>query len=867
MRHIIIGLSPESTDCLLRTEQLCSRLPDNAQPVLFYVGCSDFNHQNKNIQSIVFTPEMFQAALNQSAQNTADLTQAELSEYIQNEMYKHRRVYAECLQQNLSIFQNKIKELCSNDCIFYLIVNLASAESSGMLTVMINALNDCGAEKIKIALLLPTGDLSEIHSAQVYASLLECQAIMSQKAVMNLFNFDGSKASFNRAITDVAYRLFSNITAGSFQYPLPISDEPNFWKTEEIALFSDTPQMIEMLSKQSIYGIVDRMFYGENPKDKQEEPIMWLEDLFTDKRWLMHEDYLLKDEEIIVRNTQSNKKGKSAPVPQEWASRSKFFLEKTQSLDWKARIDSIAQSLNDVAQQHFRGRGINVHYAISEALLSETATVIVDQLQQAVIEEWRATRCSLNIFIQWFQDIINIIEPRLKEWKDRQKQHAENAENALMEYMNLIKKWETASGGGKKDIQKQYPAEKVANIVEQHYVEDCFAKGSQYGYRLLGAVIDTLGNIIHYLKKHIKEKQEDMKNALPNTQQMSVKNAVSTHHTTEYHISLEANLASAMPPVFQKSETALYPKLRAMFIDNIDAQKGMEGVVEIFNDKKINEQVAKYIAKNHPFLLNHQTETAHLLFWRTMASLTEQCSVADTLKKWQEKHNADALSVHSWQIPVCPFGQPVSNRISEICNKMAENSIVQTDLDIQPQHLHYRYSESVPFDQIEKIEQIATQYEETLLTENGAALSYLLHSQAPMLYPEFSSNNAIKIKPDDIRQQLIQGEIFGVLQEDENGVYMQISGTNIPLGTEYCDIPNNIGSFKYRMLSTAIENAKQNVQVDNEATVALLNERLEKIKLYCLNGKTDLRKATWTEAGNYMPWGRQVDKALRKLNQ
>ena len=50
MRHIIIGLSPESTDCLLRTEQLCSRLPDNAQPVLFYVGCSDFNHQSKNIQ-------------------------------------------------------------------------------------------------------------------------------------------------------------------------------------------------------------------------------------------------------------------------------------------------------------------------------------------------------------------------------------------------------------------------------------------------------------------------------------------------------------------------------------------------------------------------------------------------------------------------------------------------------------------------------------------------------------------------------------------------------------------------------------------------------------------------------------------------
>ena len=66
MRHIIIGLSPQSTDCLLRTEQLCSRLPDNAQPVLFYVGHSEWTDKHKDIQHIVFTPEMFQAALKAS---------------------------------------------------------------------------------------------------------------------------------------------------------------------------------------------------------------------------------------------------------------------------------------------------------------------------------------------------------------------------------------------------------------------------------------------------------------------------------------------------------------------------------------------------------------------------------------------------------------------------------------------------------------------------------------------------------------------------------------------------------------------------------------------------------------------------------
>ena len=78
---------------------------------------------------------------------------------------------------------------------------------------------------------------------------------------------------------------------------------------------------------------------------------------------------------------------------------------------------------------------------------------------------------------------------------------------------------------------------------------------------------------------------------------------------------------------------------------------------------------------------------------------------------------------------------------------------------------------------------------------------------------------------------------------------------------------NNIGSFKFKLLSSAIENAKQTVKIDNTVALELLNQRLEKIKLHCLNGKTDLRKASWTEAGNYMPWARQADKLMRTLSQ
>lgn len=94
-----------------------------------------------------------------------------------------------------------------------------------------------------------------------------------------------------------------------------------------------------------------------------------------------------------------------------------------------------------------------------------------------------------------------------------------------------------------------------------------------------------------------------------------------------------------------------------------------------------------------------------------------------------------------------------------------------------------------------------------------------------------------------------------------------MSGTNIPLGTGFCEIPNNIGSFKLKLLSSAIEKAQQTVQIDNAVALELLNQRLEKIKLCCLNGKTDLRKASWTEAGNYMPWARQADLIMRKLSQ
>ena len=867
MRHIIIGLSPESTDCLLRTEQLCHRLPDDVKPILFYVGHSEWNNKHKNIQHLVFTPEMFQAALNATAQNTVNLTRLALSDYIIKETALLRRSYAECFQQNVDIFQKNIKKLCKSDNIIYLVVNMVSNESSGMLPVMIDELHRLGVEQIKVALLFPTGTLSEIQEAQLYATFLECRALISQKVSMTLFGFDNSKTSFNRAITDAAYRLFSNITAGNFQYPLPVNEEPTFWKTEEITLFVDTPKMLEMLGNQSVAGIVNRMFYGDNPKDKEEEPLIWLEDLFSDKRWLMHDDYLLKDDIIIDKNTQSRNKEKFAPIKQEWTSRTQFFLEQTQKLEWKERIDSVRHSLNEVAQRHFRGRGVNMHYATSESILSDTAMVIVSQIEQAVIEEWRATRCSLNIFSQWFQDVSNVVQQQLEKWKVKQKEHEINAQNFMDEYIGVIKRWENATKSAKKDFQKQYPVEKVAEIIEQHYIEDCFAKASSHGYRLLGAVIDTINKIDYRLKKYIKEKQKEISECLPTGHNITVQNAITTNHTAEYHIDLESNMIATLPPVFQQAETSLYPKVRAMYVDYVDAQQGMNGLIEIFNDKELNENVAKYIAKYHPFLVNHAVETEHLLFWRTMASMADKCPATNVLKKWQEYHKENTQNVHSWQIPACPFGQPVSDRISAICTQMKENSIVQTGVELRPQHLHYRYTESIPFDHIETIQQLASNYEKVLLSVDGAELSFLMHTQTQTLYPEFIQGKAIGLKPDDIRQKLLYGELLGVVQESENGVVMQVSETNIPLGTEFCEIPNNIGSFKFKLLSSAIENAKQSTQIDQNVALELLNQRLEKIKLYCLNGKTDLRKASWTEAGNYMPWGRQADKLMRTLSQ
>ncbi|MBR7002524.1 MAG: hypothetical protein IKI11_07695 [Neisseriaceae bacterium] len=516
MRHIIIGLSEQSKDCLLRTEQLSHRLPDNAKPVLFYVGHSEWTDKHKDIQHIVFTPEMFQEALNQSAQNTANLTQAELSEYIQNEMYQFRRVYSECFHQNVDIFQKNIKKLCKSESVFYLLVNLASSESTGLLLAMIDTLNTWGAEKIKVALMLPTGDLPETEAAEIYATLLECRSLMSQKVVMNLFPFDNSKASFSRAVTDIAYRLFSNIAIGDFQYPLPVNEEPTFWTTEEISLFADTPKMLEMLGKQSVAGVVNRMFYGENPKDKEEEPLLWIEDLFSDKTWLMTENYLMKDDDIIEKSPQTRRK-KEAPtsIDQEWASRAQFFLQQTQKLDWKERVDSVSASLNEVAQRHFRGKGIAMHYASSESIISESAHTVVQRIEQAVIEEWRATHCSLNIFLQWFADISNAIEQQLSHWKTQQQEQAEQAKTTIDEYRKILGEWEKASKGGKKDIQKQYPVEKMVQLLQQHYTADCFAKATSYGYRLLGAVIDAIGDKVKHLKKYIKEKQEDITKTCP----------------------------------------------------------------------------------------------------------------------------------------------------------------------------------------------------------------------------------------------------------------------------------------------------------------------------------------------------------------
>ncbi|MBQ9600473.1 MAG: hypothetical protein IJR46_00460, partial [Neisseriaceae bacterium] len=159
-------------------------------------------------------------------------------------------------------------------------------------------------------------------------------------------------------------------------------------------------------------------------------------------------------------------------------------------------------------------------------------------------------------------------------------------------------------------------------------------------------------------------------------------------------------------------------------------------------------------------------------------------------------------------------------------------------------------------------------YRQVFLSEDGAVYSLLMHTQNEMPFPEYEEFPSAN-EPDKIRENLLLCELYGMIAEREhdgnNEVILFTNNTEVVLGQSFPSIVENISSLNAYLLTHALNNTEIIRVTDEETITTVFNTRLEKIKNQCLNGKKDLKEASWQEAGSFMPWARKVDALLKKL--
>ena len=878
LRHIIVGLSQHSNETLLRVDRLChDRLfTEEDLPIFFNVNCSDKATDNLTlVENITFPAE----CLNKGIESTAQLINSTLGnsicENIKGIFPNMRRTYSEGFDVFFNVFERHVAQHCQAGNIFHIVANLASAESSGLLFGLIRSMSRHYPDvRLNAYILMPVSSAREHENAQIYASLLECNQLKSMGATLFMYPFSDKKTE-KEMVVACSHQIYYNVT---INIPSGIQNSLNdenhiFTQIRNIALSADIHKMRMSLCRQSAYQIVNQMFYSENEEHDHDTPL-WLDKLFEDKKWLLHPDFLSMDQDVNMPHSVP----KFSTVEHEWSHRTQHFVSglDRKELDWRDQVEEIYISLRDVAQRAFRGKGIDLFYAMNESGISAIAETSVGKIETALIEDWKQKNYPIQIFLQWLQKAIEIVDTKLLMYRNSDQQHRHDYETLSQEFDEIVAQWDEGKKSERKKIQKEHPIEEMASKLERYYVADCHIRTDVFACRILNNVVSMLNDVKNHLSESISEAQANIAQTLPKTSTLSAQSILSTYRETDFRIAVDTNFLSIVPKNFHQAEVSLRPAIRQMVMDRIDSGRGISGIIDAFNANHIVNDVSHSLLLHHPYFNNQSEELSGLFFWQTISAFLGNEStqhINPIITQWNQQRIPNCIYGSAWLIPTCPFGQNVLDKIIDACQKHDSDSSIMININMLQDNLHYQEQRCLSISELPNIQALKQAYDDAIFSENGAHLSLLYHTYGNQPFFDYegggNSDKPIEIaEPDVVRRKLLLGEIHGIISEEkvnnQNSIFLSAYGSKIPLGKSFTDVLSNLSELKHRLLNLAVDNIPANNGIDPNSN-EILNKRLAKIKISCLNGKTDLRKASWEEAGNFMPWARQVEKISREF--
>lgn len=879
MTHVIIGLSDSGARCLSLVNDLCVANASATQLgsyVFFHVNGKEYlpfvgdEHRftlSENMPSDVMASmrDVLKSAMPKGDQETIDAVSKEPS----------RRYYSTLFKSQSSVFFDAVDAVLSQEkegdnIVFHLVASISDVASTAMITeILLTLFHKYPQSRLFLYLFcsLPA-NVSEVALASMYAVLLEYSMVRSDRIYFFTYqDYIDVDQSEDEVCAQQIYSIINvtSLNIGQVGALGEVATKHTSFLTMEEKIFSvDMPTLSALLSRQCALGLIEQILMNDA---SQFSSLPWIENLLEEKKWLLHMDFLSMDQEV-----NQNEKQEWVRVEQEWASRLHFFLdEQKEDQSWFDQVSNIANSLNAVAQRYFRGRGIGLFYTVNDSGVSAMAKRIALQIETALLESWQQENGSLMSLLVWVDEVIVHITRRLSMCRNRRTQQCAVAKDELKQYRDLMEKWQEAGRMGQKRIERQNPVENMTAMLERHYVADCHDKAMTYACKLLLSVLEELSNSKEHLEALRNQIRQRMRAENAENLSVSVNKKYTSFFKSEWQIVPGAGSWGVQWLPELGKNTGLLNSVIEQMSGALDTEKGFVAMPSLLEDEKLLTTVARRIVQKYPILRGNENNVEPTLFWQAMRIfLSDFPEVFSQVLGEASANNEGEFCpteqpIHFCLLPPNNEDKTLIDGLIHQCQQMLPESKILNNIRMGVPQIIFRQIGFMGITDFQGLDKMRMAYDQLIFAPNGAVWSLLLHTQTNLPYPDYES----KIFPNqadahDLRQQLLWGEICGVVKEAENSdIYLILGNIPIRLGKHFPDAQESINSWRAKLLKAALHNAKNSMT--QEQIQQYLQKRLAQVQTICLNGKTDLSHADWQEAGRYVAWARASEVVLKQL--
>lgn len=930
MKHIIIGIAKTGAEALSHVYPLFYKANQdsiNRDVGFFYIHD---RAQGKNDLKFII-PQHSYVLPDNAAGDTVEKVEERLQHIvpnhgevpvkeIKNSLYFYSQRFAdhgEPFWQSLSAFSKESEEYDEPDR-FHLMLDASDPFSVGIALQLFAQLAERHPDPIvSVYAFYPSGEkiLSEKNASVLAAFLLRLSELRSADFRPYVFSFR-SEAQHTAHFMACGKQIFTSIHV----VPISLGTEKiknasknnQFNQVKELILRVDQEKVRQSLSKQIVSLLLNRLIFssknvpekqpvapvekkhnitqllslaGEQhielahstekivfvPQDKHSERVYpeWTNQLFSDKKWFLHPDYLTMEQEIFPH-------AGSAMVlhnmDDDWKEQTDLALAVSVDIKkWDSRFEQIHENMQNFYVNDFRGQGASSFYTVNERNLDAVAKLITAQIEEELVSGWQRGDYEIVDIPHILDKVVRLLNARLALCRGLHEEYAYNAENALGDFNALLNAWRAGGRTEKKQIEKM-DAREVAKILTRHYVNLCQNKSMHFANQLLWNIIEEINVLQEQLKLVLQETKAYIRAQGMSNAEVDCRINLSVANEQEWVVFTNTDFISLMPESFAKQTDSVFEVVRDDFAHQVRAKKGLTALLKFLQDVNLIEGLKRLVLLEHPIFHANRLNSLHnLVFWHTVPNFLVNppenfnrelysFSAIDTTQE-------DVNSIGLWLVPSAPLEDESLDSIISALRTYSPSSNVLINVKMTEPYLIFRSMCSYSLKTLPGFDLISNGYEKTLGGTNGAVNALLLHPENNEPFPS-RLNQLLHLSPaDDIRRVLLLGEVYGLIKERQNAegkteIYSDI-GNEMVLGESFLDALKKIDAARFKYLNWAVDKAAtQTVTVEHHH---ILQNRLEKIKLFCLNGKTDIRKADWKEAGLYMPWSRAAEKLLPSL--